>query len=157
MVNSTRTPLMKQVLGRLSLRVAAVAGQAHCSAGPSLPPRRARGFCRREARVQLTAEDEEFRHRVRQWLAENLTGRFADLRGAGGPGREHEAHAERLAWNRHLAAAGWTCLGWPAEYGGPADPIAQQLTFHGENARNGGAARGGHLGGGVVGATPTSF
>ena len=28
----------------------------------------------------------------------------------GGPGREHEAFEERLAWNRHLAAAGLTCL-----------------------------------------------
>ena len=48
-----------------------------------------------------------------RWLAEHLAGEFAGLRGAGGPGREHEAHAERLAWNRQLAAAGWTCLGWP--------------------------------------------
>jgi hypothetical protein len=56
--------------------------------------------------VQLSPEDEEFRRGVRQWLESNLTGRFAALRGSGGPGREHEAHAERLAWNRQLAAAG---------------------------------------------------
>ena len=67
--------------------------------------------------MRFTPQDEEFRAQVRAWLAANLTGDFAALRGAGGPGREHERHAERLAWNRHLAAAGWTCLGWPAEFG----------------------------------------
>ena len=59
--------------------------------------------------MRLTAGDDEFRGRVRAWLAENLAGQFADLRGLGGPGREHEHFAERLAWNRHLAASGWTC------------------------------------------------
>ena len=107
--------------------------------------------------MQLTAEDEEFRHRVRQWLAENLTGRFADLRGAGGPGREHEAHAERLAWNRHLAAAGWTCLGWPAEYGGRDATLAQQVIFHEEYARSGGPARVGYLGEELLGPTLIAF
>jgi alkylation response protein AidB-like acyl-CoA dehydrogenase len=68
--------------------------------------------------VQVSAQDEEFRRDIRQWLSDNLTGRFAALAGAGGPGREHEAHAGRVAWNRHLAAAGWTCLGWPPEHGG---------------------------------------
>jgi hypothetical protein len=43
-----------------------------------------------EDRVLLTAEDEEFRRRIRGWLEQNLTGRFAELRGLGGPGREHE-------------------------------------------------------------------
>ena len=56
--------------------------------------------------MQLSPEDERFRDRLQRWLAGSLTGRFAALRGAGGPGREHEAHAERLAWNRQLAAAG---------------------------------------------------
>ena len=45
------------------------------------------------------------RAEVRAWLDAILTGEFAGLRGAGGPGREHERHDERLAWNRHLAAA----------------------------------------------------
>ena len=66
-----------------------------------------------EAQVRFTPQDEQFRTEVREWLEANLTGEFAGLRGAGGPGREHERHDERLAWNRHLAAAGWTCLGWP--------------------------------------------
>jgi alkylation response protein AidB-like acyl-CoA dehydrogenase len=91
--------------------------------------------------VRFTPQDEEFRAHVREWLAANLTGPFAGLRGAGGPGREHERQAERLAWNRHLAAAGWTCLGWPAEHGGRGAPLAQQVIFHEEYARAGAPAR----------------
>jgi alkylation response protein AidB-like acyl-CoA dehydrogenase len=91
--------------------------------------------------VLLSPQDEEFRSRVRQWLTENLSGRFAGLRGAGGPGREHEAHAGRLAWNRHLAVAGWTCLGWPAEYGGRGATLTQQVIFHEEYARSDAPAR----------------
>jgi alkylation response protein AidB-like acyl-CoA dehydrogenase len=91
--------------------------------------------------VRFTPQDEEFRADVREWLAANLTGPFAGLRGAGGPGREHERPAERLAWNRHLAAAGWTCLGWPAEHGGRGATLAQQVIFHEEYARAGAPAR----------------
>ena len=53
-------------------------------------------------------EVEEFRAEVRQWLADNLVGEYAALKGLGGPGREHEAFEERRAWNQHLAAAGLT-------------------------------------------------
>ena len=49
---------------------------------------------------------EEFRAEVREWLAENLVGEYAELKGLGGPGREHEAFEERREWNRLLAAAG---------------------------------------------------
>jgi alkylation response protein AidB-like acyl-CoA dehydrogenase len=97
--------------------------------------------------------DEEFRGRLRQWLTQNLTGRFAALRGAGGPGREHEAHDERLAWNRHLAAAGWTCLGWPAEHGGAGATLTRQVIFHEEYARSGAPARVGYLGEELLGPT----
>jgi alkylation response protein AidB-like acyl-CoA dehydrogenase len=103
--------------------------------------------------VRFSPQDEEFRRRLRQWLAENLTGRFAGLLGAGGPGREHEAHAERVAWNRHLAAAGWTCLGWPAEYGGHGATFAQQVIFHEEYARSGAPARVGYMGEELLGPT----
>ena len=107
--------------------------------------------------MQLSREDEQFRDRLRRWLAENLTGRFAALRGAGGPGREYEAHDERLAWNRHLAAAGWTCLGWPAEYGGRGATLAQQVIFHEEYARSGAPSRVGYLGEELLGPTLIAF
>ena len=68
--------------------------------------------------LSFSAEDEAFRTEIREWLAAHLTGEWAELKGLGGPGRDHEMVEERLAWNRHLAAHGWTCVGWPTEYGG---------------------------------------
>jgi len=107
--------------------------------------------------VQLTAEDAEFRGHIRDWLETNLAGEFADLRGLGGPGREHEHFEQRLAWNRHLAAAGWTCVGWPEEYGGRGATLAQQVIFHEEYARSGAPARVGHMGEELLGPTLIAF
>ena len=107
--------------------------------------------------MQLSPEDEEFRRRVREWLERSLTGRFAALRGTGGPGREEEAHAERLAWNRHLAAAGWTCLSWPPEHGGRGATLAQQVIFYEEYARAGAPTRVGYLGEELLGPTLIAF
>ncbi len=107
--------------------------------------------------MQLTAEDEEFRGRIRSWLAVNLSGEFAALRGLGGPGREHEYFEQRLAWNRRLAASGWTCLGWPTEYGGQGASLARQVIFHEEYARSGAPARVGHMGEELLGPTLIAF
>ena len=75
---------------------------------------------------------ERFRRDVRAWLIANVP---AELRGKGGPGREHEAYEPRLAFNRRLAAAGWTGLAWPAEHGGAGASLAEQVAFHEEYAR----------------------
>jgi alkylation response protein AidB-like acyl-CoA dehydrogenase len=107
--------------------------------------------------VQPSPDDELFRRRVRQWLERSLTGRFAALRGAGGPGREEEAHAGRLAWNRHLAAAGWTCLSWPPEHGGRGATLAEQVIFYEEYARAGAPTRVGYLGEELLGPTLIAF
>ncbi len=107
--------------------------------------------------MELTAEDEEFRQRARGWLEQNLAGEFAALRGQGGPGREHEHFEQRLAWNRLLAANGWTCLSWPAEYGGQNATLAQQVIFHEEYARSGAPARVGHMGEELLGPTLLAF
>ncbi len=112
---------------------------------------------RLDGRVALSPDEAEFRSQLRQWLADNLTGRFAGLRGAGGPGREHEAHEERLAWNRHLAAAGLTCLGWPQEHGGQALPLLKQVIFHEEYARADAPARVSHIGEELLGPTLIAF
>ncbi|MFF0473880.1 acyl-CoA dehydrogenase family protein [Streptomyces sp. NPDC004284] len=100
---------------------------------------------------------EEFRREVRGWLSANLTGEFAALRGRGGPGREHEAHAERLAWERHMAAAGWTCVGWPKEYGGRGASLEQQVAFHEEYALADAPARVSHIGEQLLGPTLIAF
>lgn len=97
--------------------------------------------------------DERFRAEIRGWLEDNLTGEFASLRGKGGSGREHEAFEERLAWNRHMAAAGWTCVAWPVEYGGRGLSIEQQVIFHEEYARANAPARVNHLGEELLGPT----
>ncbi|MDQ2722407.1 MAG: acyl-CoA dehydrogenase family protein [Actinomycetota bacterium] len=101
--------------------------------------------------------DDEFTSTVRQWLAENLAGEFAALRGLGGPGREHEAFTERLAWDRHLAAAGWTGLGWPAEFGGREATMAQQVSFHREYAKANAPARVSHVGEELLAPTLLAF
>jgi alkylation response protein AidB-like acyl-CoA dehydrogenase len=100
---------------------------------------------------------EGFRRAVRGWLAERLAGEFAGLRGAGGPGREHEAFSERLAWDRCLAAAGLTCLGWPVEHGGRGAPLEHQVAFHEEYARADAPARVNHFGEELLGPTLIAF
>ncbi len=99
-------------------------------------------------------QDEEFRQQVRQWLAEHLP---ADLVDVGGPGREHERFGERLAWERRLAGAGWTCLGWPASLGGRELPFSQQVIFHEEYALAGAPARVAVVGEGLLAPTLIAF
>ncbi|TDC71560.1 acyl-CoA dehydrogenase [Actinomadura sp. GC306] len=103
--------------------------------------------------LTYSAEDEDFRRDVRNWLDTHLHGDFAGLRGLGGPGREDEAFDERLEWDRHLGAHGWTCLGWPAEYGGRGLSLARQIVFHEEYARADAPARVNHLGEELLGPT----
>jgi len=103
------------------------------------------------------AEDEAFRAELRAWLRDHLTGEFAEAKGLGGPGREHEAFDVRVAWDRHLAAHGWTCLDWPKEYGGRAASLAQQVIFHEEYARADAPIRVSHIGEQLLGPTVIAF
>ena len=107
--------------------------------------------------LTYSREDESFRAEVRAWLQENLRGEFAGVRGRGGPGREHEAFEERVAWDRHLAASGWTCLGWPSEHGGRGLSLLQQVIFHEEYARADAPARVSHIGEELLGPTLMAF
>lgn len=100
---------------------------------------------------------EEFRDEVRTWLADNLVGEFAALKGLGGPGREHEAFEERRAWNRHLADAGLTCLGWPVEHGGRGLSVAHRVAFYEEYARADAPDKVNHLGEELLGPTLIAF
>jgi alkylation response protein AidB-like acyl-CoA dehydrogenase len=100
---------------------------------------------------------QEFRAEVRGWLADNLVGEFGALKGLGGPGREHEAFEERWAWNRRLAAAGLTCLGWPEEHGGRGLSVAHQVAFYEEYALADAPAKVNHFGEELLGPTLIAF
>ena len=102
-------------------------------------------------------EVEEFRSEVRQWLADNLVGDYAALKGLGGPGREHEAFEERRAWNRHLAAAGLTCLGWPEEHGGRGLSVAHRVAFYEEYAKADAPDKVNHFGEELLGPTLIAY
>lgn len=102
-------------------------------------------------------EVQEFRAEVRDWLAENLAGEFAAIKGRGGPGREDEAFEERRAWNQHLAAAGYTCLGWPEEHGGRGLTVAHRVAFYEEYALANAPAKVNHFGEELLGPTVIAF
>ncbi len=96
---------------------------------------------------------QRLRVEVADWMRTHLTGEFTCLKYRGGPGDE-EAYPElRKQWERELAAGDWTGLGWPANEGGRALTVAQQVIFHEEYARAGGPGRMGHIGEGLLGPT----
>ena len=103
------------------------------------------------------AEDRTFRAEIRGFLDDGLQGEFAVLRGRGGPGDEHALFDERLAWERHLGAYGWTCVGWPKEHGGRGLSLRQQVIYFEEYARARAPGRVGHIGEGLVGPTLIAF
>ena len=107
--------------------------------------------------LRYSDADLAFRTEIRDWLAEQLNGEWGELRGLGGPGRDHEAIDERLAWNRHLAAHGWTCVGWPTEHGGRGLSLWQQVIFHEEYARANAPHGVNHLGETLLGPTLIAF
>lgn len=108
-------------------------------------------------RLSFSKEDEVFREEIARWLAANLTGEFARLKYRGGPGDEHMYPEERKVWEQKLAEGGWTCVGWPKEYGGRACSIEQQVIFFEEYARAGAPGRVGHIGEGLAGPTLIAF
>ncbi len=108
-------------------------------------------------KLTFSAEDEAFRESIAGWLSENLTGEFDKIRFRGGPGDEHMFFEQRRQWEFKLAEGGWTCIGWPTEYGGRGCSIEQQVIFHEEYARAGGPGRVGHIGEGLIGPTLIAY
>lgn len=104
-------------------------------------------------KIRFSPQDEGFRQEAADWLTQNLCGDFQSIRFRGGPGDEHAFVEERKAWEQRLAEGGWTCIGWPREWGGREASIEQQVIFNEEYARAGGPGRVGHIGETLVGPT----
>jgi alkylation response protein AidB-like acyl-CoA dehydrogenase len=100
--------------------------------------------------------DTAFRAEVRRFLAA-IVGEFAALGGRGGSGDETFGFETRLKWERVLADAGWTCLGWPAEYGGRGASMTEQVIFNEEYSRSLAPGRVSILGEGLLGPTLIHF
>lgn len=92
----------------------------------------------------------EFRREAANWLNDELHGAFGILRNQ----TSHTAYVdERREWERALGKAGWSAIGWPAEYGGRSATIAQRVAFAEEYARAGAPPRLGHLSVELIGPT----
>ncbi|MET9606296.1 acyl-CoA dehydrogenase family protein [Streptomyces sp. NPDC006512] len=95
------------------------------------------------------AGDEELRGRARAWLTDHLTGPYADLRGLGGPGSEHEGTAQRRAWEAELGRGGWIGQGWDVPdgtYGQQRLSLTGQVVWAEEYAALRAPGRVGHIG-----------
>ncbi len=103
--------------------------------------------------TRFSNEDEVFRREIAGWLANNLDGEFAAVRGRGGPGDELALFHERCAWERKMGEDGWTCVGWPEEYGGRNLSLNQHVIFYEEYARARGPGRVGYIGEALIGPT----
>ncbi|MDP6222809.1 MAG: acyl-CoA dehydrogenase family protein, partial [Candidatus Micropelagos thuwalensis] len=86
------------------------------------------------------------REELNQWMLENLTGEFEQIRWRGGPGDEDSSPELRRAWEQKFGEAGWIGLQWPKEYGGRDLSLMDFVEFNEEYARHGGPGRAGHIG-----------
>jgi alkylation response protein AidB-like acyl-CoA dehydrogenase len=102
-------------------------------------------------------EDAAFRAEARHWLETNLSGEFAEARGLGRAGLQHEGRGLRTAWERKLGEDGWTCVGWPPEYGGRGAPMSQQVIWNEEYVRADAPARVNVMGEGLLGPTLIAY
>ena len=108
-------------------------------------------------RIEFSKEEEKFREEIAGWLKDNLKGEFLSVIGRGGSGDQVEMLNERIKWEQHMGKAGWTCIGWPTEFGGKSASINEQVIFYEEYTRAGGPGRIGHIGETLAGPTIIAF
>lgn len=105
-------------------------------------------------KLGFSPADEAFRAECAAWLQAQMTGSFADIRGI------HnlcEGIPRRKEWEQQLAAYQWSCIGWPARWGGRDATLAQQVIFAEEYARAGVPNRINHIGVELAGPTILAF
>ena len=103
--------------------------------------------------LNLTAEELEFRDRLRAWLAANAPKDWDKQREKS---LDHRFEFMR-AWQRKLYEAGWAGISWPKEYGGRGANLMEQVLFWQEMARAGAPPMANVLGLGLIGPTIIAF
>ena len=86
-----------------------------------------------------TPEEEAFRQRLRDWLADNMKElpEWWGRRDIPGPEIDSdEYHQFSIWWHRKLYQAGFVGITWPREYGGQGRPLMEQVIFYEEIARH---------------------
>jgi alkylation response protein AidB-like acyl-CoA dehydrogenase len=81
--------------------------------------------------LSFSPEQQEFRARVRDWLADNVPHELQPY------GDQAEMARFDVAWQRRLSEAGWAGISWPEEYGGRGLTMVEQLIWFEEYARAG--------------------
>lgn len=94
-------------------------------------------------RLGFTQGEEHFRAECADWLNAQMAGEFADIRGITTLTEKAERRKE---WEQHLGEHGWSCIGWPKEWGGRDATLAEQVIFAEEYARAGVPGRVNHIG-----------
>lgn len=103
--------------------------------------------------VGYSAEDEAFRLTLREWFESHYPPFKASWPGTPDPNEL----GWRRAWEDYVCQAGWSGLGWPAQYGGKAWPLTRQAIFHEEQARIGAPLGVNIIGHGILGPTLVHF
>jgi alkylation response protein AidB-like acyl-CoA dehydrogenase len=103
---------------------------------------------------EYTAEQEEFRHELRGWLAANLPPDLCvddptDERVA----PDRATFERRVAWQRTMYKAGWVGISWPKEYGGRGATLMEQIIYDEECFRARAPVLPGYSGIGMAGPT----
>ena len=94
-------------------------------------------------RLGFTQAEEDFRAECADWLNAQMAGEFADIKGITTLTEKAERRKE---WEQHLGQHGWSCIGWPKEWGGRDATLAEQVIFAEEYARAGVPGRVNHIG-----------
>ncbi|KTE16561.1 acyl-CoA dehydrogenase family protein [Sphingopyxis sp. H115] len=105
-------------------------------------------------KLGFSQQEEAFRAEAAAWLSAELNGPFTDVRGITSL---VEMPERRRDWEKRLGEAGWSCVGWPREYGGRDATLAEQVIFAEEYARAGAPPRLNHIGIELAGPTILAF